>query len=166
MLIFTRIVPGSRSQDGMADLVLDHEQRRRCRLITELVDGTQVGIALWRGTVLRNGDILATDLGQWSMVKAASEQLSVVTSTDWFELVRAAYYLGNRHATLQIETGSLCYPHDPLLDKLCSDLGLKVSHKDRPFEPEKLGQPGHVHSSAHSPSDSPSHDAQRAIFKS
>jgi len=126
MLIFTQVLQSPLSDGGLPDLVLDHEQRRHSRLRTVLADGTVVGFALPRGTVLRHGDVLVTEGRRWSKVRAAAERLSVVSCQDSLRLARAAYHLGNRHVALQLEPNALYYPSDPLLDSLCSELGLSV----------------------------------------
>jgi len=147
MLIFIRRLDTPIvSDEPLPLLVLDHEQRRRTRQRTTRSDGVGVGIALPRGTVLRPGDILATEDDQRAQVRAAFELLSIAATADPFILARAAYHLGNRHTALQLGAGYLCYPHAPVLDLLCVRLGLAVSFEHRAFEPELLGHSAHDNS--------------------
>jgi urease accessory protein len=138
MLIFTTRLESQLVQDADLVIELDHEQRRRSRFVVTLLDGTQVGIALPRGTPIGTGDWLASSDGKVALVQAAQEDLSVATTADYFALLRAAYHLGNRHTSLQLEMGRLYYPHDPVLDQLCVKLGLEVTCMRRPFFPELL----------------------------
>ncbi len=138
MLIFTTRLDSQPAQDAALVLELDHEQRRRSRFVTALLDGTQVGIALPRGTPLTTGDWLSSGNGEVALVRAANEALSVAETADDYVLLRAAYHLGNRHTPLQLELRKLYYPHDPVLDQLCEKLGLKVSLASCPFFPEVL----------------------------
>ena len=149
---FTRVV--ERPTGAVSSTVsLTHDQRRRARLRVTLADGTSVGVALRRGVVLRDGDVLADDEGHLLAVRAAEESLSVVRTDDAHLLARAAYHLGNRHVALQIEPGRLAYPHDHVLDAMCRELGLAVHAERGPFEPEAGGYAGpheHSHVGGHS----------------
>ena len=127
---------------------LTHEQRRRARQRVTLADGGVLEIALRRGVVLRDGDVLASDDGRTVLVRAADEDLSIATTPDPHLLARAAYHLGNRHVPLQIEPGRLSYPHDHVLDGMCRELGLEVRAARGPFEPE-LGGYGASHGHHH-----------------
>ncbi len=158
MLIFIRRIDEPAIVDEpLPWIVLDHEQRRRTRQRVTLSDGTGVGIALPRGTVLRAGDVLATEQDQLAQVRAAAELLSIAATADLPSLARAAYHLGSRHTALQLGPGYICFPHDPVLDLLCVKLGLAVSFERRAFEPEVLGHSEHNHSHA-GPSQRDRHD--------
>jgi urease accessory protein len=136
-------------------LTLTLEQRSRSRLRTALDDGRPAGILLPRGTVLRDGDGLASADGLAVLVRAAQEPLSVARSSDPLLLARACYHLGNRHVALQIESGLMRYPHDHVLDALVRGLGLSVLTVDAPFDPEPgaYGGQGHGHCHVHRHND-------------
>jgi urease accessory protein len=70
------------------------------------------------------------------LIKAASEQVSVVRSDDALLFARTCYHLGNRHVALQILPGELRYLSDHVLDRMVQGLGLEVTHEVLPFEPE------------------------------
>ncbi len=147
MTVFTRVIERSGVRPSRF-ATLDHEQRRRARARVQLEDGQTVQVALPRGTVLRDGDVLASDDGELLGIRAADEVLSVVTSKDPHVLARAAYHLGNRHVALQIEPRRLSYPRDHVLDAMLRGLGLEVSEARGPFEPEGGGF-GHDHEGRH-----------------
>jgi urease accessory protein len=71
-------------------------------------------------------------------------------------LTRAAYHLGNRHVPLEIGSGWVAYAHDHVLDTMVSSLGLDVSPRVAPFEPESGafqhdGGGGHSHGGGRTP---------------
>jgi urease accessory protein len=102
----------------------------------QLDDGTEAGLFLPRGTVLRQGDRLRASNGKVILIRAAAELVSTVTSSDPLALARAAYHLGNRHVALQIESDRLHYLHDHVLDAMLEQIGLSVIQQQAPFEPE------------------------------
>jgi urease accessory protein len=122
--------------DAGAVLTLTFDERRKSRLLATMDDGREVALMLPRGTILRHGDHLRGDDGMVVEVRAAAESLSVGATTDWHLLARAAYHLGNRHVPLEIGTGYVAYGHDHVLDDMVRALGLEVSSRVAPFEPE------------------------------
>ncbi len=127
-------------------LTLPFEARQKTRLLARLDSGVEVGIFLSRGTVLRDGDRLATDDGRVVLVRAAAEPVSVVRTSDALLFARVCYHLGNRHVPLQIDSGELRYLRDHVLDDMVRGLGLSVEHALMPFEPERGAYPGgHLH---------------------
>jgi urease accessory protein len=130
---------------AQAQLVLPFELRQKSRLRTALSTGEEVGLNLDRGHILRGGDQLLADDGRVVEIVASPEQVSVVTSSDFLQLARAAYHLGNRHVSVQIGPGWLRYLHDHVLDEMVIGLGLPVSIDVLPFEPEAGAYAGHSH---------------------
>ncbi|MEX0448962.1 urease accessory protein UreE [Spiribacter sp. 221] len=130
-------------------LVLTIAQRERTRFRATLTDGREAGVLLPRGgPVLRHGDRLADAEGRVVRVEAAPEPVSTVHDEDPWQLMRAAYHLGNRHMPLEIGRRWLRYRRDHVLDEMVRGLGLSVIHEDRPFQPE-AGAYGHGHGHAH-----------------
>ena len=117
-------------------LELPFEVRCRSRIRARLTDGTEVGVVLDRGQVLRGGDLLRAEDGRVILIVAAPESVSTLRSDDSLALARAAYHLGNRHVALQIGVRWLRYRHDHVLDDMVRGLGLSVSVEEQPFEPE------------------------------
>lgn len=140
--------------DGVLLLDFDARQRRRARV--KLASGEEIGVNLPRGTLLADGDWLETDDGRAIIVRAAPEELSVVTSGDALLLSRIAYHLGNRHVPLAIAPGRLAYRHDHVLDDMVRRLGVQPTFEHAPFVPER-GAYDHSHPPAHSHSHSHSH---------
>ena len=111
-------------------LVLTFNQRQKSRLKVSLNSGEEVGLILPRGTVLKEGDVVATESGDLIQIAAAAETVSTVNTDDAHLLLRIAYHLGNRHVPLQVEPTWLRYAHDHVLDdmvRLCFEDMHKVS---------------------------------------
>jgi urease accessory protein len=138
-------------------LVLPFELRRKSRLRARLASGTEVGLFLERGIVLRGSDLLLADDGTVIEVVAALETVSTVRDPDATRLARAGYHLGNRHVPVEIGNGWLRYGHDHVLDDMVRGLGLTVIVEHAPFEPE-AGAYGHWHAHGHSHEHGHSHD--------
>ena len=136
-------------QTVRSTLTIPLEQRVKSRQRVTLDDGTEAGLFLERGTVLRDGDCLVSEEGVVVRVKAALEKVSTVRCDDPRLLARAAYHLGNRHIPLQIGAGLLRYQHDHVLDDMLRRLGLEVRLEEAPFDPEPGAYGGHGRSHGH-----------------
>ena len=107
---------------------------------------------LERGSVLRHGELLRAENGLIVEVRAADEEVAVISTADNFLLARACYHLGNRHVPLQIGEGWLRIQRDHELEDMVQSLGLLVKHELASFEPESgaySGNSGHSHSHPH-----------------
>ena len=129
------------------------EKRIKARFKTHLLDGSEIGVFLDRGPIMRNGDLLESEDGVVVQVVSAPEKVSVVESEDVHLLMRAAYHLGNRHVPLQVLPYELRYQYDHVLDQMLIRLGISPSFAELPFEPEAgaYGEHGsdHAHQNAH-----------------
>ena len=134
-----------------ASLVLPYELREKCRLRAVLSTGQEVGVFTVRGTVLRDGDLLAgEDRGFVVRVVAAREPTYKVTCADAHTLLRCAFHLGNRHTQAQVGDGYLRIRADAVLKDMLAGLGAVVEVEDAAFEPESGaygGGHGHSHDS-------------------
>ncbi|TVP81663.1 urease accessory protein UreE [Thioalkalivibrio sp.] len=152
MLTLTRRCTTPADITAMPVLRLPFETRQKSRFRALLTDGTEVGVMLERGQVLRDGECLCAAAGDVVVrVQAAPEPVSEAHSADALLLLRAGYHLGNRHVPLQLGHGWLRYLHDHVLDEMLRGLGLTVGFKQAPFEPESgaYAAGGHAHSHAH-----------------
>jgi urease accessory protein len=126
-------------------LTLPFDLRQKSRLRATLDSGAEVFLELPRGSVLRDGDLLAADDGRVLRVAAARENVSTVVASRPEGLTRAAYHLGNRHVPVEIGNGYLRYQHDHVLDAMVRGLGLTVRVESAPFEPEAGAYRAHLH---------------------
>ena len=144
--------------ENFSTLTLPFELRKKSRLKGKLDDGTEVGLILSRGELLRGGDYLRAENNLIIKIVAADESVSTVWHDDPHMLMRASYHLGNRHVPLQINKDWVRYEHDHVLDDMVKGLGLNVDVESAPFEPEAGAYGGgHKHGDdddhAHSHSD-------------
>ncbi|NCN67897.1 MAG: urease accessory protein UreE [Piscirickettsiaceae bacterium CG_4_9_14_3_um_filter_43_564] len=130
------------------ELVLTFKQREKSRLKVSLATGEEIGLFLPRGSILKEGSVIASDSGAYLKIVAAPEKVSTVTSDDGHLLLRIAYHLGNRHVPLQVEPTWLRYAHDHVLDDMVRLLGGQVVVEDQPLQPES-GAYGGGHSHDH-----------------
>ena len=131
-------------------LTLPFEKRQKSRLRVSLDNNHEAALMLERGSVLRHGELLRADNGLVVEVRAANEEVAVISTEDSFLLARACYHLGNRHVPLQIGEGWLRIQRDHVLEEMVQSLGLFVKHECAPFQPESGAYSGHSnHSHSH-----------------
>lgn len=152
-----------------AQLELDWDVRQKSRFDATASDGRQVGVFLPRGTVVRGGDVLLTQDGSLLRVVAAPQAVLRITAcTDHthdhphdhehngaFDLMRAAYHLGNRHVPIELKPDHLKIEPDHVLADMLRAMHLNVVEVREPFEPEggaygsHGGGTGHTHGHGH-----------------
>lgn len=155
MITFNQVI--STELDAQHVVFLPFHQRVKGRLRIKTEDGLDAGIVTERGSELQDGDKLSDDTGRILEVRASDESVSVATTKDQLLFARACYHIGNRHAEVQIQSGTLIYLVDPVLDEMLGLLGLSVSREEKPFSPEKGAYHnghGHSHSSSSHSADS------------
>lgn len=161
MLTAEEVLTGPSDAACAEELELDYDARQKHRFRATLASGAEVAVTLPRGTRLSDGDRLKLRDGRLVRVRAADEDLSVVTTPDPLLLARIAYHLGNRHVALAITSGRLAYGHDHVLDDMVRRLGGAVGFERAPFVPEGGAYGGgashhHSHAAGHSHEHSPS----------
>ncbi|MCE2968723.1 MAG: urease accessory protein UreE [Burkholderiales bacterium] len=128
--------PTAEELAGAPRLRLTHEERVRSRLATVLADGTAVAILLPRGSLLRDGTVLAGDDGALAVVEAAPQPVARIAAASALDLLRATYHLANRHVPVQLAVDHLLIEPDPVLERMLAALGARIEHLDAPFDPE------------------------------
>lgn len=139
------------------------EQRRRSRQTLVLSNGETIHLHIERGQVLIPGDVLVADDGGLIEVQAQCETLMRVTANWPIDLIRAAYHLGNRHVTVQVETDYLQLEQDPVLMDMLHQLGLHTAIVNQPFNPEH-GAYGGGHKHGHDDSFEEDYSLAQAAF--
>ena len=148
MLVIDQRIATQDSAD--AELLLSFEARSKSRLHCYTTAGEEVGLFLERGQpALADGECLRAKDGRVVRVCARPEPLLHVTCANPFELMRAAYHLGNRHVALQLGNGWLRLPDDYVLKAMLEQLGATVTLIEAPYQPEQGAYGGgHHHSHA------------------
>lgn len=136
-----------RSFDGLINtfVTLDYDARflRRKRLNTQA--GWSFIVDLEQTTSLEHGDVLQTVDGQCVEVRAAKEDVLVVTGEN---LHRLAWHIGNRHTPCQIESSRLLIQRDPVIKHMLEHLDATMVEAVEPFTPEG-GAYGHGRTHSH-----------------
>lgn len=150
----------TRVHDGPVDpgarvhvLVLTHDERAKSRLAAMCEDGTAAAILLARGTVLRDGTVLAGDSGEYAIVRAAPQPLARVTAATPLQLMRAVYHLANRHVPVQLGADCVLIERDAVLERMLRALDVRIEHVEAPFDPDPGAYGGHGHHHHHDEPD-------------
>ena len=144
-----------------AAVVLDWDTRQKSRFDTDDSQGRHLGVFLPRGTVVRGGDVLVAEDGSLVKVIATPEPVLVVRVCPEhgspFDLLRAAYHLGNRHVALELQADLLHLAPDHVLADMLRQMHLLVTEELAPFEPEAgaYAAVGHDHGHAHDQGHAP-----------
>jgi urease accessory protein len=145
MLTINKLIPQGR---GLAPALLKRAAQVelpwdvRCKSRFDITDasGRVLGVFLPRGNVVRGGDVLVVEDGTLLRVTAAAQPVLVVQACPEhgspFDLLRAAYHLGNRHVPLDLQPERLLLEPDHVLADMLRAMHLIVSEAQSPFEPE------------------------------
>jgi urease accessory protein len=134
---------------------LDWDLRQKSRFEAADSGGRSIGVFLPRGTVLRGGDVLLAEDGSLVRVLAAPQSVLRITHCPnhgtAFDLVRAAYHLGNRHVPIELRSDYLQIEPDHVLAELLRAMHLIVHAVEAAFEPESgaYAAGGHAHGHDH-----------------
>jgi urease accessory protein len=123
-----------------ASVELDWDVRQKSRFDATDSQGRTLGVFLPRGTAVRGGDVLVAEDGSLIRVVAAPQPVLVVTHCTQhgtpFDLLRAAYHLGNRHVQLELKPDHLKLEPDHVLADMLRQMHLIVNEATVAFEPE------------------------------
>lgn len=137
-----------------ATIELDWDVRQKSRFDTIDSQGRRIGVFLPRGTAVRGGDILVVEDGSLVRVIAAPQTVLRITHCTAhgtpFDLVRAAYHLGNRHVPIELQPDHLKIEPDHVLADMLRAMHLIVNEVQESFEPEGGAYGGHVTNDGHS----------------
>jgi len=168
MLTVNKLLPQGQGLSAVllkraATVVLDWDTRQKSRFDSDDSQGRQLGVFLPRGTAVRGGDVLVAEDG--SLIKVIAQPQPVMRITPCaehgapFDLVRAAYHLGNRHVQIELRPEHLQIEPDHVLAEMLVKMHLDVVELLAPFEPEggaysaHAGHAGHDHGHGHALGD-------------
>jgi urease accessory protein len=160
MLTVNKLIPQGRGLAAVlvrraARVELPWDVRQKSRFDATDSTGRVLGVFLARGTVLRGGDVLLAEDGSLVLVTAAPQPVLVVRPGSEhgsaFDLLRAAYHLGNRHVQLELQPDHLKLEPDHVLAELLRSMHLEVSEQVSAFEPEGGAYSSHGGEPCHDP---------------
>jgi urease accessory protein len=147
---------------------LDWDVRQKSRFDATDSAGRSLGVFLPRGTLVRGGDVLVAEDGTMIRVVAQPQNVMVITPCTQhgssFDLVRAAYHLGNRHVQIELQADHLKIEPDHVLADMLRAMHLTVNDARVAFEPEggAYAAGGHSHAHAHADEHAHSHETNHA----
>ena len=161
MLTCSKLIPQGQ---GLANVLLkrattielDWDVRQKSRFDATDSQGRALGVFLPRGTAVRGGDVLLAEDGSMVRVLAAPQPVLRITHCSAhgtpFDLIRAAYHLGNRHVPIELQPDHLKIEPDHVLAEMLDRMHLIVAEVNEPIEPENgaytaHGGHGHDHGS-------------------
>jgi urease accessory protein len=146
---------------------LDWDVRQKSRFDCADSAGRQLGVFLQRGMVVRGGDVLVAEDGSLVRVVAAGQPVLRITHCaahgSPYDLIRAAYHLGNRHVPIELKPDHLKIEPDHVLAEMLRAMHLIVTQVTESFEPESGAYSSHGgHSHGHGNNHSSVHDHDHA----
>jgi len=119
---------------------LDWDVRQKSRFDATDSTGRSLGVFLPRGTAVRGGDVLVAEDGSLIRVIAAPQAVLKITHCPAhgtpYDLIRAAYHLGNRHVPIELKPDHLKIEPDHVLADMLRAMHLIVHAVVEAFEPE------------------------------
>jgi urease accessory protein len=167
MLQANKLIPQGRGLSRVllqraSSVELDWDVRQKSRFDTTDSAGRHLGVFLSRGSVVRGGDVLVAEDGSLVVVRAEPQPVLVVTPCathgSAFDLVRAAYHLGNRHVALELRPDHLKLEPDHVLADMLRQMHLTVTEATDAFEPESGAYGATSAHAAHDHAHDHSHD--------
>lgn len=151
MKIYTQRLETIHHNSSFEIVELTFDTRQKSRFRATLNSGIDIGADLPRTGILRSGSFIATEQGDILRIDAKPERLMQVIAQSEFDLVKAAYHLGNRHVPLMLTPSALYFEPDHVLAEMVTGLGLTVAEIEHPFEPESGAYAQHSHEHRLSP---------------
>ena len=151
MKVYTQRIESIAEGTRFDTLQLTFDTRQKSRFRATLNNGTDIGADLPRTGILRSGSFIVTEQGDILRIDAKPERLMQVLAKTDFDLLKAAYHLGNRHVPLMLTPSALYFEPDHVLAEMVEGLGLTVTEVEHPFEPESGAYAQHAHEHRLSP---------------
>ena len=132
-IILRKLSKGLASSDSVT---LNYDNRYRRRIAMKTDGGKDFLLDLAKTTELRSGDLIELEDGRFIEVKAASEKLMKATSDEPLLILKAAWHIGNRHLSCEIQMDNLILRFDHVILHMLENLGLTLEVINQPFNPE------------------------------
>ena len=126
----------SKGLDSSDSVTLNYDNRYRRRIVLKTDGGEDFLLDLAKTTELRSGDLIELEDGRFIEVKAASEKLMKATSNEPLLILKAAWHIGNRHLSCEIQMDNLILRFDHVILHMLENLGLTLEVINQPFNPE------------------------------
>jgi urease accessory protein len=145
-LLVTGLAAALRTDLPTETVTLSWHERRRVRQRVVSDRGTELCLALPRGTVLADAQVLWQDEGRQIMVRSQPELLLKIAPASIAVSCQVAHHLGNWHRPLQVlPEGILLAEADAPLSDWLQQVGIPFEEICHPFHPNLVS---HSHSQA------------------
>ncbi|MGC4084530.1 MAG: hypothetical protein QM736_21040 [Vicinamibacterales bacterium] len=137
-------LPAGLASHPRGSLTLGWQDRIAPRSRYRTDDGVEFGMALPRGTILREGDCLPIDRPALVIVVQEKPEAVLVAAPQSAEQGTLwAYYIGNSHQPLMLEGGRLICPDVKGMDDVFAFHGIPFERETRAFTPVAAGPSHH-----------------------
>ena len=125
-------------------LTLSSEERKILRGKRKTDCNQEIILQLPRQGTLNDGDILSTN--EWNFyieINAKKENLIEIRSNSYYELIKTAYHLGNRHVEIEIDKNIILTKRDCAIEDMLKNFNVDFKNTRKKFFPE-TGAHSHV----------------------
>jgi urease accessory protein len=141
MTILVENLPEQRSASGPVEYVsMSWHDRCKPRLRVTTEKGTELALALPRGTVISDGTLLYDSPERSVCAKASAEDLIVVPAPSPRIAATVAHHLGNWHRSLQVmDDGSIATEEDAPYVEWLERVGIAYERRKAAYHPDCRG---------------------------
>ncbi len=130
-------------------LILTSEERLSPHMLGRTVGDRPIRISLPRSAELFDGDVLAFDGDVAIVVKAALEDLFIISPDGKLSWGVVGFQLGNLHRPVRFTETSILTPVDSVVAEMLERIGIAFEHQMTPFIGHRYGAQVSPHPHAH-----------------
>jgi len=136
-MILIETLPADHIHQGPIEhLMLDWDHRKKHRQRCSTTNGTELALALPRGTVLCHGMVIYNSTERTIVVNALEEPVIVIRPATLAEHCRIAHHIGNWHRSLQLmDDASMITEDDGPLRNWLDENQLAYALESRRYQP-------------------------------
>jgi len=136
-MILIETLPDQSKPKGPVELLrLDWDQRKKHRQRCQTESGTEVALALERGTVLMDGLVVYNAEDRTIVVEAVPQAIIVVQPRTTYDACKISHHLGNWHRSVQLlADGTLIVEDDGPLRRWLSSNEIEYALEQRAYQP-------------------------------
>jgi urease accessory protein len=125
------------------EVLMSAVDRRRVRRLVEAPDGVVLALELPTGTILHPGQLLHYDAEAAYVVRAADEDVLIVSPRDLGEAARVGHLIGNMHRDIHTNENDVVALADSVLADRLARAGVRFVKARRPFHGRAPGEHSH-----------------------
>lgn len=147
MAILIETLPPQTKPKGRVEHVsLPFHDRTKARIKTTTDAGTEIALALPRGTTLADGMLLYNSAERSIVMKAEPEEVLAVMPANQLDACTIAHHIGNWHRGLQVcESGEILIEFDTPIEEWLHQRNFKYKKVTRAYHPNLRTGTSHSH---------------------